>query len=57
MKNWLKENEGLVFSGILIFLFVVLPISYAIFQEYLDVKMKWNLAHIKNCPCLVEVQK
>ena len=37
--------------------FVILVISWVLFNIYLDVKVKWNLAHIKNCPCLQEVEK
>lgn len=36
---------------------VALALLWAACYAYLDVKMKWNLAHIKSCPCLVEVQK
>lgn len=35
----------------------VLFFGWVCFQAYLDIKVKWNLAHIKNCPCLTEVQK
>lgn len=31
--------------------------GWVVFQAYLDIKMKWNLAHLQNCPCLQEVQK
>ena len=35
--------------------FIILVVSWCLLNIYLDVKMKWNLAHIKNCPCLQEV--
>ena len=38
-------------------LLCALFIGWVVFQAYLDIKMKWNLAHINNCPCLTEVQK
>lgn len=57
MRNWLHENQGFIYAGILIFLFIILPISYSLFREYVELKAKWNLAHIKNCPCITEVQK
>ena len=41
-----------VLYGLIIFAF-----AYGTFNVYLDMKVKWNLAHIKNCPCLTEVEK
>ena len=57
MKKWLEENQGFIFAGILFFLFIILPISYGIFAEYVTLKAKWNIAHMQNCPCVAEVQK
>ena len=57
MKKWLHEYQGLIYAGILIFLLVILPVSYGFFKEYVELKAKWNIAHMKNCPCLTEVQK
>lgn len=57
MKKWLEENQGFISAGILIFLFIILPISYGIFAEYVEIKAKWNIAHMQNCPCVAEVQK
>ena len=34
----------------------LLVFSWLIFMMYLDVKVKWNLAHIKNCPCIEQVK-
>lgn len=36
-------------------LLIVLSIAWGIFYAYCDIRMKWNLAHIKNCPCLMEM--
>lgn len=38
-------------------LLVLLAFAWGIFYAYTDIKAKWNIAHLKNCPCLVEVQK
>lgn len=34
----------------------LLVFSWLIFMMYLDVKVKWNLAHIKDCPCIEQVK-
>ena len=38
-------------------LLVLLALAWGIFYAYIDIKAKWNIAHLKNCPCLTEVQK
>lgn len=53
MKEWisiLKETW-------LIILIIILAFAWGIFYAYTDIKAKWNIAHLKNCPCLMEVQK
>ena len=30
-------------------------LAWPVVNMYLDIKMKWNLAHIKNCPCVEQV--
>lgn len=38
-------------------LIILLAFVCWIFYAYTDIKAKWNIAHLKNCPCLMEVQK
>lgn len=38
-------------------LFLVLAFAWGIFYAYTDIKAKWNIANLKNCPCLMEMQK
>ena len=42
---------------IVLYAIIIFAFAYGTFNVYLDMKMKWNLAHIKNCPCLTEVEK
>ena len=48
----IKENiMACLIVGIPLLIF-----SWLVFMMYLDVKVKWNLAHIKNCPCIEQVK-
>lgn len=46
--NFIKE-----FWFVILMMFFL--INWTIFYIYTDIRAKWNLAHIKNCPCLQEV--
>lgn len=47
--NFIKE----FWFVILIFFFLI---NWTIFYIYTDIRAKWNLAHIKNCPCVEQVK-
>lgn len=53
MKEWIDLFKEMWW----IILFLVLAFAWGIFYTYTDIKAKWNIAHLKNCPCLMEVKK
>ena len=53
MIEWIKDN----IVQIIVYFIIVLSFAWGIFYAYIDIKAKWNIAHLKNCPCLSEVQK
>lgn len=53
MIEWIKDH----IVQIIVYFIIALSFAWGIFNIYLDIKVKWNLAHIKDCPCLSEVQK
>lgn len=41
---------------ILIWLIIVGILAWPLANAYLEIRMKWNLSHIKNCPCIEQVK-
>lgn len=52
MKEWiafLKEMWWII-------LIIVLAFAWGIFYTYIDIKAKWSIAHLENCPCITEMK-
>lgn len=48
-------KEELVFYSCVLVI-VGLFLLWAVYA-YTDFRARWNIAHLKNCPCITEVQK
>ena len=48
MKEFIEEFWFVV-------LIMLLIVNWTIFYIYIDIRAKWNLAHIKTCPCIEQV--
>ena len=52
-----QMTSGMKFTVFCIVLLVFVFIAFDLYKEILDIQAKRALANLKDCPCIMEVQK